>query len=302
MLEELKRHADVLENVSLNKYNTYHIGGLTKYLVSPLSINDLIETIKILDKNKIPYFILGNGSNVVLSSKKYEGAIIRLNNMAGIAIHPEMNMVYAEAGVMFPKLVMDTVDKGLTGLEFAAGIPGTIGGSVYGNAGAYNSCIMDYIHSISVLNRETYEIEEIEHEDIEYSYRNTMFKGEHKYIILSAKFFLKSGEKSSSIAILEDRKRRRLESQPLEFPSAGSVFRNPEGDFAGRLIEACNLKGTAIGGAEVSEKHANFIINKNNATSEDVYELINLVHDTVLEKTTVDLIIEQEFIGWDWYG
>ena len=172
---------------------------------------------------------------------------------------------------------MDTIDKGLTGLEFAAGIPGTIGGSIYGNAGAYNSCIMDYVKSVSVLNRETYEIEEIENEKLSYSYRYTMFKDDKKYIIISAKFYLKPGEKANSIAILEDRKRRRLESQPLEYPSAGSVFRNPEGDFAGRLIEACNLKGTAIGGAEVSEKHANFIINKDNATSEDVYELINLL-------------------------
>jgi len=299
MIETIKKHADVLEDVPLNKYNTYHIGGITKYLVSPLSINDLVEVIKILDENKVPYFILGNGSNVVLSSKKFEGAIIRLNNIAGIAIHPELSRAYAEAGAMFPKLVMESIEKGLTGLEFAGGIPGTIGGSIYSNAGAYNACIMDYIESVTVLNKETYEIEELEHEDITYSYRNTMFKEEKKYIVLSAKFYLKPGEKASSLAILEDRKRRRLESQPLEYPSAGSVFRNPDGDFAGRIIEECNLKGTSIGGAEVSEKHANFIINKNNATSDDVYELINLVHDTVLEKTTVDLKIEQEFIGWD---
>ena len=299
MIETIKKHADVLEDVPLNKYNTYHIGGITKYLVSPLSINDLVEVIKILDENKVPYFILGNGSNVVLSSKKFEGAIIRLNNIAGIAIHPELSRAYAEAGAMFPKLVMESIEKGLTGLEFAGGIPGTIGGSIYSNAGAYNACIMDYIESVTVLNKETYEIEELEHEDITYSYRNTMFKEEKKYIVLSAKFYLKPGEKASSLAILEDRKRRRLESQPLEYPSAGSVFRNPDGDFAGRIIEECNLKGTSIGGAEVSEKHANFIINKDNATSDDVYELINLVHDTVLEKTTVDLKIEQEFIGWD---
>lgn len=299
MIETIKKHADVLEDVPLNKYNTYHIGGITKYLVSPLSINDLVEVIKILDENKVPYFILGNGSNVVLSSKKFEGAIIRLNNIAGIAIHPELSRAYAEAGAMFPKLVMESIDKGLTGLEFAGGIPGTIGGSIYSNAGAYNSCIMDYVESVTVLNKETYEIEELEHEDITYSYRNTMFKEEKKYIVLSAKFYLKPGEKANSLAILEDRKRRRLESQPLEYPSAGSVFRNPDGDFAGRIIEECNLKGTSIGGAEVSEKHANFIINKDNATSDDVYELINLVHDTVLEKTTVDLKIEQEFIGWD---
>ncbi len=299
MIEKLKKHADVLENVALNKYNTYHIGGLTRYLVSPLSINDLVEVIKILDENKVPYFVLGNGSNVVLSSKKYEGAIIRLNNLNGIAIHPEMNMAYAEAGAMYPKLVNETIERGLTGLEFAGGIPGTIGGSILNNAGAYNACTMDYVRSVSVLNKETYEIEELENADISYTYRSTMFKEERKYIILSAKFFLKQGSKESSLEILADRQRRRLESQPLEYPSAGSVFRNPEGDAAWRLIDSCHLKGTRIGGAEVSEKHANFIINVDNATSDDVYELINLVHDTVLEKTTVDLIIEQEFIGWD---
>ena len=187
MIETIKKHADVLEDVPLNKYNTYHIGGITKYLVSPLSINDLVEVIKILDENKVPYFILGNGSNVVLSSKKFEGAIIRLNNIAGIAIHPELSRAYAEAGAMFPKLVMESIEKGLTGLEFAGGIPGTIGGSIYSNAGAYNACIMDYVESVTVLNKETYEIEELEHEDITYSYRNTMFKEEKKYIVLSAK-------------------------------------------------------------------------------------------------------------------
>ena len=214
-------------------------------------------------------------------------------------MNPELSMAYAEAGAMMPKVVMESVNANLTGLEFALGIPGTIGGCVYGNAGAYNSCIMDYVTSVTVLNKNTYEITEIEHENIEYSYRNTMFKENKEYIILSVKLYLKKGEKKGSLAIIEDRKQRRLASQPLEYPSAGSVFRNPEGDFAGRLIEACGLKGKRIGGAEVSEKHANFIINKDNATSEDVYNLINSVHDEVLERTTVDLIIEQEFVGWD---
>jgi UDP-N-acetylmuramate dehydrogenase len=126
-----------------------------------------------------------------------------------------------------------------------------------------------------------------------------MFKENKNYIILGAKFFLKEGEKQSSIDIINDRRNRRVSSQPLEYPSAGSVFRNPEGDFAGRLIESCNLKGYKIGGAEVSEKHAHFIINKDNASSQDVYNLINHVHKTVLEKTNVDLIIEQEFIDWE---
>lgn len=298
MIEELTKYGTVKENASLKKLNTYKIGGSAKYLISPNSINDLISILKILKNNKIKFLILGNGSNIVLNSKEYNGAVIRLDKLNGIELHPEMEMVYAEAGVLLPKLVKEAVKKSLTGLEFASGIPGTVGGSIYGNAGAYNACILDYVESVTVLD-ENYDIKILEHEDLTYSYRTSMFKEKKNYIILAAKFFLKKGDKENSLAVIENRRQRRIDSQPLEYPSAGSVFRNPEGDFAGRLIESCNLKGYKIGGAEVSEKHANFIINSNNATSEDVYKLINYVHDIVKEKTTVDLIIEQEFIDWE---
>lgn len=298
MIEELTKYGTVKENASLKKLNTYKIGGSAKYLISPNSINDLISILKVLKNNKIKFLILGNGSNIVLNSKEYNGAVIRLDKLNGIELHPEMEMVYAEAGVLLPKLVKEAVKKSLTGLEFASGIPGTVGGSIYGNAGAYNACILDYVESVTVLD-ENYDIKILEHEDLTYSYRTSMFKEKKNYIILAAKFFLKKGDKENSLAVIENRRQRRIDSQPLEYPSAGSVFRNPEGDFAGRLIESCNLKGYKIGGAEVSEKHANFIINTNNATSEDVYKLINYVHDIVKEKTTVDLIIEQEFIDWE---
>lgn len=298
MINKLRELADVEEHATLKHLNTYRIGGTAKYLISPNSISDLVNVLKLLKEENIKYFVLGNGSNVVLNSREYDGAVIRLNKLNGIEIHPELQMAYAEAGAMLPKLVTESTNKSLTGLEFAAGIPGTIGGSIYGNAGAYNACILDYVTSVTVLD-ENLEIKTIQHENIEYSYRTSMFKESKKYIILGAKFFLKEGEKQSSLDIIEDRRNRRIASQPLEYPSAGSVFRNPEGDFAGRLIESCNLKGFRIGGAEVSEKHANFIINKENATSNDVYKLINHVHKTVLEKTNVDLLIEQEFIDWE---
>ncbi len=298
MIKQLKQFGDVEEHAPLKNLNTYHIAGKARYLVSPNSISDLAKVLDIVKAHNKKYFILGNGSNIVLNDKEYDGVIIRLNKLNGIEFHPELNMAYAEAGAMLPKLALDSIEASLTGLEFAAGIPGTIGGSIYGNAGAYNACILDYVSSVTVLD-ENNDIKVIEHEDITYGYRTSMFKEEKKYIILGAKFFLKEGEKTSSVEIIEDRRNRRVASQPLEFPSAGSVFRNPEGDFAGRLIESCNLKGFKIGGAEVSEKHANFIINTNNATGEDVYKLINYVHDTVLEKTNVDLVIEQEFIDWE---
>lgn len=298
MKEQLEQFAEVEENASLVKLNTYHIGGLTKYLVRPNSINDLVEVLKILRENNIEYFILGNGSNIVLNSKLYEGAVIKLDKLNGIEINPELNMAYAEAGAMIGKVALESINKGLTGLEFAAGIPGTIGGCIYGNAGAYNACTMDYVESVTVLD-ENLNIVILKNEDISYGYRTTMFKEEKKYVILAAKFYLKNGDKANSLEMLAERQERRAATQPLEYPSAGSVFRNPDGDYAGRLIEFCGLKGYRIGGAEVSEKHANFVVNKENASSKDVHDLIMYVHDTVLEKTNVDLEIEQEFIGWE---
>lgn len=298
MIRLLEEHATIEEHVSLKKYNTYRIDSMARYLVSPNSIQDLASVLEILKENNIKFIILGNGSNVVLNDREYDGAIIKLDKLNGIEVNPNMDMAYAEAGAMLPKLAQESINKGLTGLEFAISIPGTVGGCIYGNAGAYNSCILDYVESVTVMD-ENYDVKVIEHEDITYSYRHSMFKEQKNLIILGAKFFLKEGDKENSLAIIEDRRQRRVASQPLEYPSAGSVFRNPEGDFAGRLIESCNLKGYKIGGAEVSEKHANFIINSNNASGEDIYKLIKYVHDTVLEKTNVDLIIEQEFIDWE---
>ena len=298
MINELKEFANVTEHASLKKYNTYRIDGKTKYLILPNSINDLVSVIKILKENNIKYYVLGNGSNVIINDKEYDGATIVLTKLNGIEIHPELQMAYAEAGAMLPVLAKMSVEKSLTGLEFAAGIPGTVGGSIYGNAGAYNSCILDYVSSVTVLD-EDMDVKVLEHEEITYGYRTSLFKETHKYIILGAKFYLKEGDKENSIETIETRQERRRESQPLEYPSAGSVFRNPEGDFAGRLIESCNLKGYKMGGAEISEKHANFVINKNNATGKDIHDLITYIHDEVLNKTNVDLKIEQEYIDWE---
>ncbi len=296
MKEKLEQFGQLQENVELQKYNTYKIGGTCKYLLSPNSVNDLINAIKYLKENNKNYIILGAGSNIILNNK-YDGVVITFNKMSAHVIDENTRTLYAEAGAKLPVVAMDSINKSLTGLEFAVGIPGTIGGSVYGNAGAYNACIMDYIKEVTVLDEEL-NIKRLKKKDINYSYRSTDFKTNKKYIILAVKIKLDSGDKEKSLFLVKDRQKRRLESQPLEFPSAGSVFRNPEGDFAGRLIEECGLKGKTIGGAQVSEKHANFIINIGDATSKDIYNLVNEVHDTVLKNTGVDLIIEQEFIGW----
>ena len=204
MKELLENFAEVEENVSLVKLNTYHIGGMAKYLVKPNSINDLVEVLKVLKENNIDYFILGNGSNIVLNSKFYEGAVINLDKINGIEVSPELNTAYAEAGAMIGKVTLETVNKGLTGLEFAAGIPGTVGGCIYGNAGAYNACIMDYVESVTVID-EDFNINIIKHEDIEYGYRTTMFKEQKKYVIVAAKCYLKIGDKANSLEMIKER-------------------------------------------------------------------------------------------------
>lgn len=298
MINKLKQHGEVKEHASLKNMNTYRVDGTAKILIEPNSIHDLVEVIKILREHKEPYFIIGAGSNIVLNDKEINGVVIKFSKLNGIEVYKNEDTIYAEAGAMLPKVVMESVNNGLCGLEFAAGIPGTIGGAVYGNAGAYNSCIMDYIKSVTVLNSNN-EIETLENSDIFYEYRNTLFKQTKKYIILGVKLYLREGNKEESENIMADRKKRRVESQPLEYPNAGSVFRNPEGDYAGRLIEECELKGYKVGGAEVSTKHANFIINKENATGKDIHDLILHVHDVVKEKTGVDLLIEQEFVDWE---
>lgn len=298
MINDIKQYGDIIEHANLENYNTYHVKSSVKYLITPNSINDLVSIISILKDNNIKFTVIGNGSNIVLNDKEYDGAFIKLSKLNGVVVYPEMQMAYAEAGAKLPRLVKESVDNSLTGIEFAAGIPGTVGGAIYGNAGAYNACILDYVESVTVLD-DKYDVKILDHESISYGYRTSMFKESKKYIILAAKFYLKQGDKANSRQIIEERKLRRIETQPLDLPSAGSVFRNPEGDSAGRIIESCNLKGKRIGGAVVSSKHANFIVNDGNASGEDIYNLIKYVHDEVLKITNVDLLVEQEFIGWE---
>lgn len=297
MIKSLEKFGKVFENVSLKNYNTYKVGGNAKYLSIPSDKDNLVELIKFLKKEKIKFFILGNGSNLIFSDNLFDGVIIKLENLNKICI--DKTRVVAESGVMLPKLAMHTINNNLKGLEWATGIPGTVGGSVVGNAGAYKSCMFDFVEKVTVIN-ENNEIVVLEKEDITYTYRHTSFKDNKSLIILDVTFNLEYGDKEESIEIVKRRLQKRKETQPLEYPSAGSVFRNPEGDASGRIIEqdVC-LKGMSIGGAKVSEKHANFIINTGNATGGDIKNLIKYVHDEVLNKTGIDLIVEQEFVNWE---
>lgn len=294
----LQQYGRVLEQVDLVSYNTMKIHCIADYMVLPDNCNDLKECITFLKENEILFLILGNGSNVILSSKPFHGVVVSTKEMCAIEIYPGIGKCFAEAGAMMPKLAMSSIKNGLKGLEWAASLPGTVGGSVYGNAGCYNSCCQDVLESIRILD-EKGDIKEIAATDLEMSYRHSILKEHKDWIILTATFLLEKGNEKESMELIQDRKMRRLATQPLEYPSAGSVFRNPEDVPAGKLIEECGLKNTRIHDAVVSEKHANFIINVGNATGEDVLALMKKVHDTVLEKTGYDLHREQEYIEWE---
>ena len=280
-------------DASLKNLNTYKIDSTAKYLIEVQTLEGLISILNYLHEHNIKHFILGAGSNIVIDDY-FDGAIIKLNGLNKIEVKD--NIITCEAGAMMGALSCASMDHNLTGLEWAINIPGTIGGSIVGNAGAYKKEIFDSLVEIKVLD-ENLQIKEIKKEEIKHSYRHTDLK-EKPWIVLEATFKLEKGNKEESLALVRDRKERRLATQPLDMPSAGSVFRNPLNDHAGRLIEAAGLKGKKIGGAMVSEKHANFIVNTGDATSNDIKNLIKLVHTQVKEKFNVDLVLEQEIIDW----
>ena len=278
------------EDVSLKNYNTYRVNTICKFLVFPKTIEELKQIINYIKENNIKYYILGNGSNVIFSMEYYDGIIIKLDNFNSIVYKD--NLVTAGAGYSLIKLSLDTIDKGLSGMEFSTGIPGSVGASVAMNAGAYNEDISNILKEILVLTPEN-QVEIMKKEDLEFAYRNSFLKRNKKYIVLEATFELKQGEIEEMKKLVEERKQKRISTQPLDLPNAGSVFRNPEGMHAGALIEQANLKGYNINGAEVSTKHANFIINKGEAKGQDIINLIEKIQKEIKEKNKVDLILEQ---------
>ena len=285
------------ENVSLKKYTTYKVGGKASVIVYPKNVDCLIRLLKVIKEENVNYKVLGKGSNVLFSSKNYEGIIIKLDEFDQIKFLSR-NKIRVGAGYSLIKLCMVACKKGLAGLEFAAGIPGNIGGAVYMNAGAYKSDMGYVVQNVKVLTPEL-KIITLENKEMNFHYRTSYLQTHPGYICLEVTLKLQKGKKELIEEVIKERKQRRLASQPLEYPSAGSVFRNPEGMFAGQLIEELGLKGMTKGGAKVSEKHANFIINYKNATGEDIKELIEYVHDEVLKKYNVDMKIEQEFVNWE---
>ena len=282
----LNKYGILKKEFNLKNHNTYKIESICKYFIIVNNINNLKELIKYLQEKNIKYFIIGNGSNIILPMY-YDGVVIKLDLNE---INYNKDILEVGASLMLNKIALDSVSKGYKGLEWASGIPGTVGGSTVNNSGSFGSEIFDYIIKLDVLKDN--KIITLNKEDINYSYRCTNLK---KYIILKVYFKLEKGNKEKLLSLIQERTEKRKASQPNK-PSAGSVFRNPEGDYAGRLIEESGLKGREIGGAKISNKHANFIVNNKNATSNDIITLINLIKVTIKEKYNIDLILEQEII------
>ena len=287
----------VERNPLLSKYTTYKVGGKALAIVYPKNVDGLIKLLRLLKENDVKYKILGNGSNLLFSDSLFEGIIIKLSSFDEVEFFGN-NKVRVGAGYSLIKLSLLTAKKGLAGLEIASGIPGTVGGAVFMNAGAYKSDMGYVVQEVKVLTPD-YKIITLENKELNFHYRSSFLQKHPEYICLEVIIKLKKGDREILNEVINERRERRRESQPLEYPSAGSVFRNPDGGFAGKMIEDLGLKGYSNGGAKVSEKHANFIINYNKATSKDIKELIDYVHDAVLKEYNVDLKIEQEFVNWE---
>ncbi len=285
------------KNVSLSKYTTYRVGGVAKAFVYPKNVSSLITLLKILNMNNIKYKILGNGSNLLFSDDDFDGIIIKLDEFNDVSFLSN-NRIRVGAGFSLMKLSLVAAKKGLAGLEFAAGIPGTIGGAIFMNAGAYKSDMGYVVQQVKVLTPD-FRVITLENREMDFHYRTSYLQKNPKYICLEVVLKLAKGEREVIEEVIKERRKRRMESQPLEYPSAGSVFRNPEGYYAGQLIEELGYKGHRNGGAMVSSKHANFIINYDHATGKEIRDLILEVHDKVLEKHGIDMKIEQEFVNWE---
>ena len=285
---------EMYENISLKKYNTYRLDVMCDYLVFPKDIDEVIKLISFLKENNYKYLVLGNGSNVIFNCDRYNGVVIKLSKLDKIEFNGEL--VKVGAGVSLSKLANMAINNSLSGLEFSVSIPGEIGASVSMNAGAYNESFSDVFVSAKVLTPNL-EIVELSHDDMMFSYRNSFIKNNKDYIVLEVVLQLKQGNIDEMNALIEKRFEKRKATQPLEYPSAGSVFRNPEGMYAGKLIEDANLKGYSIGGAMISDMHANFIVNTGNARGEDIVNLINLAKDKVKENNNIDLYLEQVIIN-----
>lgn len=278
----------------MSNHTSFKLGGPADILVTPQSKEQLLHILDYCKKNTIPFYIIGNGSNLVVRDKGIRGLVIKLfKNFNDIKV--EGRVICAQAGALLSTIAYTAYENGLEGFEFAHGIPGCLGGAVTMNAGAYGGEIKDVVFKTDFIN-ENGEVITIKDEEHQFSYRDSYIQKNHGVVIRSW-IKLRDGNKEEIKARMEDLLQRRKDKQPLEMPSAGSVFKRPEGFYAGKLIEDCGLRGYSIGGAQVSEKHCGFIVNTGNAKTQDVLDLIAHIQSKVKDKFNVDLNTEVRIIG-----
>lgn len=281
-------------NEPMSRHTSFRTGGEAAVLVQVENTEQLKTLLNYLQKTENEYFVLGNGSNLLVSDRGYDGVVIQIGK-AMSAVHIEGEKLYVQAGALLSQAAKCALDAGLSGMEFASGIPGSVGGGIVMNAGAYDGEMSQIVESVTVLNGSG-ELMELDRDTMEFGYRSSIIKN-RPFIVTEAVLKLKRGEQESIRAKMDDFAMRRRQKQPLEYPSAGSTFKRPEGYFAGKLIMDSGLRGCRVGGAQVSEKHCGFIINTGKATSEDIAELMAEVQERVKERFGVWLEPEVVRLG-----
>ena len=286
----------VIENEPMYKHTTYKVGGPAKIFVKANDIDSLIQTLNYCRDHDIKHMVIGNGSDLLFSDKEYDGIIISMKSFDDVKMNG--STIVAQAGVSMIALAYSSAKAGLSGFEFMGGIPGDMGGGIYMNAGAYKYCMADVFVSARVLDDDL-NIITLSKEDMEFSYRHSVLQKHPNWIILDATFEMTAKDPGEIRKVLDKRKERRMSTQPWNFACAGSVFRNPEEKPAWRYIDEAGLRGYEIGGAQVSPKHSNFIVNNGYASAKDILDLIRLVEKTVYEKFEVKLHKEVILVNWD---
>ncbi len=284
----------ILTNEPMSRHTTFRIGGPADYFIMPGTAEELAQVIRLCREADMPFYIMGNGSNLLVGDKGYRGAVIQIFKRMN-EVRVQDNCIYAQAGALLSKIAAEALKAGLGGFEFASGIPGTLGGALMMNAGAYGGEMKQVLKSAEVLDMEG-NVFSLPVEEMELGYRTSIFS-KRGYIVLGAEIVLQPGNPQEIRDKMEDLKERRVTKQPLEYGSAGSTFKRPEGYFAGKLIQEAGLRGFRVGDAQVSEKHCGFVINRGNATAAEVMRLMNEVTDRVEKNSGVRLEPEVKRIG-----
>lgn len=294
LLEKKINREYIIEDEMMNKHTTFKVGGPADLYVIPRSEEELVYAIEVCKSENVPYYVIGNGSNLLVTDKGFRGVIIEVyRQMSDITV--ERNCITAYAGALLSKIANTALEHGLTGLEFAHGIPGTLGGAVTMNAGAYDGEMKQVLESATVIDDKG-QVRTLSVEELELEYRKSIIS-RLGYTVIKATMCLEGSDKEAISAKMKELMQRRRDKQPLEYPSAGSTFKRPVGHFAGKLIMDAGLRGYQLGGAQVSEKHCGFVINKDHATCQDILDLIHYIQEEVKSKFDVQIEPEVKMIG-----